>query len=77
MREQMFSQLKEIELKELGWLVHASMPEDLSSVMLHVGNGQTLNTVSYNAAFGLIKHVLKLGLKVQTIICDQVGPPKT
>jgi len=75
MREKMFEEIKTMEVTELGWMIHASMPEDLSSVMLHVGNGQTLNTVSYNAAFGLLKHVLKLGFKVKSIICDQVGPP--
>ena len=53
------------------------MPEELSNIMLHVNNGKTLNTVSYDAAFGLILHVLKLGFKVARIVCDQVGPPKT
>ena len=51
------------------------MPDDLSSIMMHVGNGKTLNTISYDAAFGLILHVLKLGFKVKRIVCDQVGPP--
>jgi len=77
MRGEMFKNIKAIEGTELGWLIHTCMPEDLSTVMLHVGNGKTLNTVSYDAAFCLIKHVLKLGFKVKSIICDQVGPPAT
>lgn len=39
MREKMFEEIKTMEVTELGWMIHASMPEDLSSVMLHVGNG--------------------------------------
>ena len=42
----------------------------------HLG-GRNLNRMSYDSAFGKLLKVLKMGFKVQRIICDQVGPPKT
>jgi hypothetical protein len=35
----MFADIKSMEGKEVGWLIHACMPEDVSAIMLHVGNG--------------------------------------
>ena len=39
MREKMFDEIKTMEVTELGWMIHACTPEDLSAIMLHVGNG--------------------------------------
>lgn len=42
----------------------------------HMG-GRNLNRMSYDAAFSMLVKVLKMGFKVDRIICDQVGPPST
>ena len=36
-----------------------------------------MNRMSYDAAFSMLLKVIKMGFKVERIICDQVGPPKT
>ena len=42
----------------------------------HLG-GRNLNRISYDSAFSTLLKVIKMGFKVEKIICDQVGPPKT
>jgi hypothetical protein len=38
--------------------------------------GKNLNSISFDAALGLIENVVKMGFKVNRIICDTVGPPE-
>lgn len=39
----------------------------------HLG-GQNLNSMSYSATKSLLKRIFKLGLNVERIIADQLGP---
>lgn len=64
---------------QLGYLTDDLHPETISNDMMaetELG-GRNLNRQSYDSAFGMLVRVLRAGFKVQRIICDQVGPPKT
>jgi hypothetical protein len=68
----MFGQLKEMDKSRLGWMVNILDPAEISSDMMaenHMG-GRNLNRMSYDAAFSMLVRVLKMGFKVERIICD-------
>ena len=57
---------------QLGWMANSIDPSVISSDMLaenHLG-GRNLNRISYDAAFSMLVRVLKMGFKVDRIICD-------
>ncbi len=71
-RDEMFAQLKEMDKSRLGWMVNILDPAEISSDMMaenHMG-GRNLNRMSYDSAFGMLVRVLKMGFKVDRIICD-------
>ena len=78
-RDDLFEKIVEMDKTELGYITAVLDPALISSDMLaenHLG-GRNLNRMSYDAAFGALLRVLKMGFRVDRIICDQVGPPKT
>lgn len=78
-RDELFVEIKRMDKTQLGWIANSIDPSVISSDMLaenHLG-GRNLNRISYDAAFSMLVRVLKMGFKVDRIICDQVGPPKT
>ena len=78
-RDDLWKHILSMEKTELGYMVAVIDPTVISSDMLaenHLG-GRNLNRLSYDAAFGMLLRVLKMGFRVDRIICDQVGPPAT
>ena len=78
-RDELFVEIKRMDKTQLGYLTDALDPGMISNDMMaenHLG-GRNLNRMSYDSAFGMLVKVLKMGFKVDRIICDQVGPPKT
>ena len=71
----MFEKMKELDGKELGWAINAMSSQFISHNMLGI-SGKNLNSISFDAALGLIESVVKMGFKVERIICDTVGPPE-
>ena len=57
---------------ELGQIADPISPQTISNDMMaenHLG-GRNLNRISYDSAFGTLLKVLKMGFKVNRIICD-------
>ena len=68
-----------MDKSKLGFMTAVLDPALISEDMLaesHYG-GRNLNRMSYDAAFSTLLRILKMGFKVEKIICDQVGPPST
>ena len=78
-RDELFAEILRMDKSELGQIADPISPQTISNDMMaenHLG-GRNLNRISYDSAFGTLLKVLKMGFKVDRIICDQVGPPKT
>lgn len=78
-RDDLYVEIMRMDGAELGQIANPIMPQTISNDMLaenHLG-GRNLNRMSYDAAFSSLLRILKTGVKVERIICDQVGPPKT
>ena len=68
----MYEQMRSMDKKRLGYITRILMPEEISNDQLaefHSG-GKNLNTLSYEAAFGVLLRIFKMGFKVKRIICD-------
>ena len=76
-RDEGFIEIKKMDKSRLGYMTSICDPAMISSDMMaenHLG-GRNLNRMSYDAAFSALLKIIKMGFKVQRIICDQVGPP--
>ena len=73
-REEMYRQLKQMQMEGFGTAVSISQPEEVSNEMLDV-NGLNLNQLSYNSSAKLLRSVLEKGFRVKRILLDQLGPP--
>ena len=60
----------------VGYFVDPLSPQLLSSDMLRVTQ-RNLNKISFDSAIGLIQRVVDLGIKINTIFVDTVGPPES
>jgi len=61
-----------MDYTELGWIADAIDPTVISADMLaenHLG-GRNLNRMSYDSAFSSLLRILKMGFRVDRIICD-------
>lgn len=76
-RDHMFSQIQSMDKTKMGYFTCVLDPSEISNDMLaeDLLGGRNLNRMSYDAAFSTLLKILKMGFKVQRVICDQVGPP--
>ena len=71
-RKMLYHEIKRMDQKQMGSLVNVIDPQILSNEMMaenHLG-GRNLNTISYDAAYSLLRKVMEMGFKVKRIIVD-------
>ena len=71
-RESLFHKIQSVDF--IGWSIYSCSPQEISESMLRKSK-YNLNALAWDITTGLIQGVLNMGVNVQEIYVDTVGPP--
>lgn len=72
-RESLWSELRSVGF--IGWRIRVLHAQEISSGMLRRFKPYNLNAMSHDAAIGLVRQVLELGVNLRYLYVDTVGDP--
>jgi ribonuclease H len=72
-RESLWAELQSVGF--IGWRIRVLHAQEISSAMLRRFKPYNLNAMSHDAAIGLVRQVLELGVNLRYLYVDTVGDP--